>query len=79
MTKAEAEIWCQDYMNQSPGYVACKDVPNVDHERAVEICVLDVLVKCYSLFKYIFYYKWSIKDDIFLLIFAYCLIMFSHF
>lgn len=43
MTKAEAEIWCQDYMNQSPGYVACKDVPNVDHERAVEICVLDIL------------------------------------
>lgn len=48
MTKAEAEVWCQDYMDQSPGYVACKDVPNIDHERAIEICVLDILVKCFS-------------------------------
>lgn len=45
MTKAEAEVWCEDFMNQSPGYVSCKDVPNVDHERAIEICVLDILVK----------------------------------
>lgn len=45
MTKAEAEIWCKDYMNQSPGYVACEQVPNVDHERAIEICVLDIMVK----------------------------------
>lgn len=44
MTKPEAESWCQDFMNQSPGYVACKDVPNVDQSRAVEICVLDILV-----------------------------------
>ena len=44
MTKTEAESWCQDFMNQSPGYVACKDVSNVDQSRAVEICVLDILV-----------------------------------
>ena len=44
MTEPEAESWCQDFMNQSPGYVACKDVSNVDQSRAVEICVLDILV-----------------------------------
>lgn len=59
MTKAEAEIWCKDYMNQSPGYVACEQVPNVDHERAIEICVLDILVKngIFELYRWYFIRK----------------------
>lgn len=54
MTRQEAEAWCQEFMNQSPGYIACKDVPNVDHARAVEICVLDILVNLMRIIIYCF-------------------------
>lgn len=44
MTKAQAKIWCENYMNSSLAFLACQDIPNTNSTRAIEICVLDILV-----------------------------------
>lgn len=44
MTEAQAKTWCENYMNSSPAFMACQDIPNINSTRAVEICVMDILV-----------------------------------
>lgn len=44
MTKAQAKTWCENYMNSSPTFLTCQDIPNINSTRAVEICVMDILV-----------------------------------
>lgn len=44
MTKAQAKIWCENYMNSSLAFLACQDIPNTNSTRAIEICMLDILV-----------------------------------
>lgn len=44
MTKAQAKTWCENYMNSSPAFLACQDIPNTNSTRAIEICVMDILV-----------------------------------
>lgn len=43
MTNAQAKTWCENYMNSSPTFLACQDIPNINSTRAVEICVMDIL------------------------------------
>ncbi|XP_065937728.1 von Willebrand factor D and EGF domain-containing protein [Magallana gigas] len=43
MTKAQAKIWCENYMNSSLAFLACQDIPNTNSTRAIEICMLDIL------------------------------------
>lgn len=47
MTKPEAEIWCDKFLNDSAGVMACKSIPKTNTKRAVEICVLDIVVFVY--------------------------------
>lgn len=56
MTKTQAKTWCENYMNNSPSFLACKDVPNINSARAVEICVMDIIVSelnFYTIYRYI--------------------------
>ncbi|XP_062599868.1 von Willebrand factor D and EGF domain-containing protein-like [Saccostrea cucullata] len=50
MTEPEARLWCENYLNNSPGFVACKSVPNMNTKQSVEICVLDILATNSTLF-----------------------------
>ena len=45
-TKNQAKDFCIAYMNESAGYKACLDVPNVKPEHAIADCVADIQVFC---------------------------------
>lgn len=44
MTEPKAKLWCEQFLNDSAGAVACKSIPKTNTKRAVEICVLDIIV-----------------------------------
>ncbi|XP_056001589.1 EGF-like domain-containing protein comC [Ostrea edulis] len=44
MTEEEAITSCTEFMDQSPSFKVCKDVPNVDPNIAINTCVLDILL-----------------------------------
>lgn len=62
MTETQAKTWCKNYMNSSPAFLACQDIPNTNSTRAIEICVMDILVSENSdFFTYIFSYTGYIR------------------
>jgi hypothetical protein len=44
MTETDARRFCENYMDQSPGFRKCKNVPNVNPSDSIETCVLDIQV-----------------------------------
>lgn len=44
MTEAEAMSACKTFMDESPSFKMCKDIPNVNPDIAMNTCVLDILV-----------------------------------
>nr|XP_022298863.1 von Willebrand factor D and EGF domain-containing protein-like isoform X2 [Crassostrea virginica] len=42
MGNGEARKFCEEYMNASKSFQACKEVPNIDPEKAIESCILDI-------------------------------------
>lgn len=44
MTEAEARQACMSFMEESPSFKMCKDIPNVNSDIAMNTCVLDILV-----------------------------------
>jgi hypothetical protein len=44
MSGDEAKTFCLKYMNESAGYKACQDVPNINPDQAMQDCVADILV-----------------------------------
>lgn len=43
-TKEKAKEFCVGYMNESAGYKACLEVPNVTPVNAIADCVADIQV-----------------------------------
>lgn len=44
MGNAEARKFCEEYMNASKSFQACREVPDIDPEKAIESCILDIQV-----------------------------------
>lgn len=44
MTDTEARRFCEQYMDESPGFRKCKSVPNVKPNESIETCILDIQV-----------------------------------
>lgn len=44
MTEAEAMAACNTFMDESPSFKMCRDIPNVNPDIAINTCVLDILV-----------------------------------
>ena len=44
MGNAEARKFCKEYMNASKSFQACRKVPDIDSEKAIESCILDIQV-----------------------------------
>ncbi|XP_062621129.1 von Willebrand factor D and EGF domain-containing protein-like [Saccostrea cucullata] len=42
MSEKEARIFCETYMNSSKSFQACRSVPNVDAENAIQNCIADI-------------------------------------
>lgn len=42
MNTNQARSFCLNYMNESEGYKACLDVPNVNPEHALRDCIADI-------------------------------------
>ena len=44
MGNTEARKFCEEYMNASKSFQACREVPDIDPEKAIESCILDIQV-----------------------------------
>nr|XP_022298866.1 von Willebrand factor D and EGF domain-containing protein-like isoform X2 [Crassostrea virginica] len=42
MGNTEARKFCEEYMNASKSFQACREVPDIDPEKAIESCILDI-------------------------------------
>lgn len=45
MSRNEARLFCEKYMNSSKSFQICRGVPDIDSEKAIEACVLDIVVR----------------------------------
>lgn len=50
MTEAEAIQACMSFMEESPSFTICKEIPNVNPDIAINTCVLDIVVIVLSMF-----------------------------